>query len=153
MHGLCSEATSSEDFPCWVLLEGREDICVPLCNIINSMLKTAEFPEKWKKSQIRPIPKTSNPTTFKDYRPVSLLFHLGKLSKQVFIDKLRSKLEKIIEPSQFAYQPKLVLMDALIKLQWWFHDRIRQPWYQIRTECGTRFLKSLWQASAWHPIG
>ena len=129
-----SKATSSEDFPCWVSLEGREDICVPLCNIINSMLKTAEFPDKWKKSQIRPIPKTSNPTTFRDYRPVSLLFHLGKLSEQVIIDKLRPKLEKIIEPSQFAYQPKLGTVDALIKLIDDFTAELDNP--------GTRYVQS-----------
>ena len=44
------------------------------------------------------------------------MFHLGKLSEQVITDKLRPKLVKIIEPSKFAYQPKLGTVDALIKL-------------------------------------
>ena len=72
-----TKATTEEDYPTWVSLEGCEDMCIPLTDIINCMLRTNEFPMKWKRSQIRPLPKVSCPTKCKDYRPVSLLFHLG----------------------------------------------------------------------------
>ena len=52
----------------------------------------------------------------KDYRPVSHPFHLGKVCEAANIGKMRSKLEEIIEPSQFAYQPNIGTVDALIKL-------------------------------------
>ena len=87
-----------------------------MTDIVNSMLKSAEFPSKWKRSQIKPIPKVSCPSKLKDYRPVSMLFHLGKLSEQVIIDKMRSKLEIIIDPCQYAYQPNIGTVDALIQL-------------------------------------
>ena len=110
------KSTSTEDFPTWVSVEGKEDICLPLHNIINSMLDTSEFPNMWKRAQIRPIPKIACPSKYKDYRPISILFHLGKLSEEVIINKMRSKLEAEIDPAQFAYQPNIGSVDALIKL-------------------------------------
>ena len=65
---------------------------------------------------------------------MSLLFHLGKLSEQVITDKLRPQLVKIIEPSKFAYQPKLGTVDALIKLI----DDFTAEW----DNPGTRYVQS-----------
>ena len=121
------KSTSSEDFPTWVSLEGIEDVCLPLNNIINSMLSTSEFPSKWKRAQIRPILKVACPSKYKDYRPVSILFHLGKLSEEVIINKMRSKLEDVIEPAQFAYQPHIGTVDALIKLLDDFTSELDNP--------------------------
>ena len=45
---------------------------------------------------------------------MSILFHLGKLSEGVIINKMTSKLEDVIEPAQFAYQPHIGMVDALI---------------------------------------
>ena len=115
-HLNVSKATSEEDFPTWVSVEGREDICTPLQDIINTMLSSLQFPDKWKRAQISPIPKTPHPSKLKDYRPISLLFHLGKLAEDIIIEKLRHKLQLIIEPSQYAYQCKLGTVDALIQL-------------------------------------
>lgn len=43
-------------------------------------------------AQIVPLPITSQPTVYKDYRPISLLFHLGRLVEQVIMNKLKSTL-------------------------------------------------------------
>ena len=56
------------------------------------------------------------PSEYKDYRPISLLFHLRKLAEDVIISKMRGRLDKIIDPSQFAYQSKIGTTDALIQL-------------------------------------
>lgn len=122
-----TKATSVEDFPTWLSLDAKDDICVPVCDIINTMLITTEFPDMWKRAQINPIPKVSSPAQLKDYRPISLLFHLGKLSEEVIINKMRSHLECIIEPSQFAYQPKLGTVDAIIQLLEDFTEQLDKP--------------------------
>ena len=111
-----SKATSMEDFPTWVSSEGHEDICLPLLDILNTMLSINEFPNLWKRAQIKPSPKVSMPTQYKDFRPISLLFHLGKVAEDVIITKLKGKLAEIVDRSQFAYQPKLGTVDALIQL-------------------------------------
>jgi hypothetical protein len=111
-----TKATSGEDYPTWVSLEGREDVSIPLCDILNEMLTSLEYPNMWKRAQVNPIPKTPSPSKFKDCRPISLLFHLGKVAEDVIINKMRGKLEEIIEPHQYAYQHKLGTVDALIQL-------------------------------------
>ena len=38
-----SKATNNEDFPTWISKMGCEDICLPLQNILNSVLSTCEL--------------------------------------------------------------------------------------------------------------
>ena len=76
-----SKSCNSNDFPSWLLGEGREDLCIPLHHhIINTMLNTGEYPDLWKEAEVRPLPKVKTPNNYKDYRPISLLYNLGKLS-------------------------------------------------------------------------
>jgi hypothetical protein len=112
----CTKSTSSEDFPTWISVDGREDMCIPMQDIINCMLATGLYPDKWKQAQVSPLPKVTTPTTFKQYRPISLLFHLGKLAEGVIIDKMSKTIDSLIEPTQFAYRPKLGTTDAILQL-------------------------------------
>ena len=111
-----TKACSSKDFPVWVTKEAKEDLCIPLQHIINTMLDSGEFPDYWKQAEVRPLPKSTKPSQYKDYRPISLLFHLGKLAEQVIIDQMRGKLSEIIKPDQYAYQSKIGTVDALLQL-------------------------------------
>lgn len=71
----CAKTTSTAaDFSAWVYKLGKEDICNSLHNTFNSILSTGEFPDFWKMVQIIPLPKVSQPTVYKDFRPISLLF-------------------------------------------------------------------------------
>ena len=96
--------------------EAKEDLCIPLQHIIDTMLDSGEFPDYWKQAEVRPLPKSTKPSQYKDYRPISLLFHLGKLAEQVIIDQMRGKLSEIIKPDQYAYQSKIGTVDALLQL-------------------------------------
>jgi hypothetical protein len=79
-------------------------------------MTSVEFPRKWKRAQIKPIPKIFAPTQMKDYRPISLLFHLGKLSEEVIINKMKIKQTEIVDINQYAYKPNIGTVDALILL-------------------------------------
>jgi hypothetical protein len=111
-----TKSTSSQDFPSWVSKLGAEDICVPLHNIINSMLTQQKFPSLWKKAEIIPLPKKSTPSQYNDYRPISLLFHLGKICEQVIINKMKGTLSDCIHNNQYAYQPHISTTDALLDM-------------------------------------
>ena len=67
-------------------------------------------------SQIVPIPKVSQPSVCKDFRPISLLFHLGKLAEQVVINKLKGVLSDAIASNQYAYRSKVGTTDAILQL-------------------------------------
>ena len=60
-----SKATSQEDFPTWLSKDGKEDICVPIQDIINSTLTTGQYLYHWKQAQITPIPKVPSPKLYK----------------------------------------------------------------------------------------
>ena len=111
-----TKATSAADFPAWVSKLGKEDICIPLHNIFNCILSTGDFPDFWKMAQIVPLPKVSHPTVYKDFRPISLLFHLGKLAEQVVINKLKGVLCDVIANNQYAYRSKVGTTDAILQL-------------------------------------
>ena len=51
--------------------------------IVNMSIETGIFPEIWKDSIIKPIPKTSNPTELKDLRPVSILPFMSKIMERI----------------------------------------------------------------------
>ena len=109
-----SKSTSTEDFPTWVTKLTVEDICIPITDIINCMLSTSTYPDKWKSAQVVPVPKTSQPTHCKVYRPISLLYRLGKLSEQVIVNKIKPRLDEIIDMNQYAYRTSLGTTDAML---------------------------------------
>jgi hypothetical protein len=111
-----SKTTSKQDFPTWISKNSVEDIAIPLCNIINCMLSTRTYPSLWKVAQIIPLPKAKQPNQLSDYRPVSLLFHLGKIAEQVIINKLQSFLKIHLDNNQFAYQRQRSTTDALLAM-------------------------------------
>ena len=80
-----SKATIQEDFPTRLSKDGKEDICVPKQN---TTLTTGQYPYHLKRAQITSIPEVPTPKLYRDFRPISLLFHMGKLCEQVIVNKL-----------------------------------------------------------------
>ena len=114
-----TKSTNSDDFPPWISKAACEDLCVPVTNILNCMLRTNKYPEIWKQAEIRPIKKIKNPSCPGDYRPISLLHHLGKIAEQVILQRLKSGLGFKLNNNQYAYQQKRSTTDALLHI---IHD-------------------------------
>ena len=114
-----SKCTNSDDWPAWVSKASHEDLCIPVADIFNCMLATNHYPNVWKSAEIRPLKKVKNPETPKDYRPISLLHHLGKLGESVILQRLKMKIEAKLRKNQFAYQQSLSTTDALTSI---IHD-------------------------------
>jgi hypothetical protein len=83
---------------------------------MNTMIDCGEYPDIWKSAEVKPLPKTKQPSKYKDYRPISLLFHLGKLAEQIMINEMWGKLQETIELTQYAYQEKVGTIDAILQL-------------------------------------
>ena len=54
-----------------------------ITHMINSSFKHRIFPSRWKKALIKPLPKSENPTGASDFRPISLLPALSKISEKI----------------------------------------------------------------------
>ena len=107
------KATNSMDFPSWVSKNNAAMICEPMHDIINTILATGKYPSLWKKAEISPIDKVKNPTTYKDRRPILLLFHLGKIAEKAINTLLQNEVEGFT--NQFAYTQTIGTNNALVK--------------------------------------
>ena len=108
-----SKSTSTEDFPTWVSKNNAHLITQPMTNIINTVLKSGHFPRLWKRAEITPLKKVKSPKTFKQLRPISLLFHLGKVTESVISGFIKKELPSL--ENQFAYTRNLSTTDAVVK--------------------------------------
>jgi len=107
------KATTSLDFPSWVTRMCAEDISYPLCTIINHCFVNGVFPNVWKVAEIVPIQKSKTVTSESDFRPISLLWHLGKVVEKAIMHFYAKLVLPGIHPSQFAYQKGKSTVDAL----------------------------------------
>ena len=67
-----------------------EYISSPMVHIINTQTDQEIFSKQWKISRVCPIPKTDNPTSIKDYRPISVLSVLSKVYERVILNQIWS---------------------------------------------------------------
>ncbi|KAI3371619.1 hypothetical protein L3Q82_024188, partial [Scortum barcoo] len=70
----------------------------------------------WKTSRIVPVPKKNRPSELNDFRPVALTSHLMKTLERLFLSLLRPQVQHAQDRLQFAYQPGVVVEDAILYL-------------------------------------
>lgn len=74
--------------------------CGIIKHIINESIQSSIYPEQWKLSKIKPIPKQPNVEELKDLRPISILPALSKVVEKIVCKQLTRYLEsKNILPS------------------------------------------------------
>ena len=101
-----------------MLINTSNSISIPLSIIFNSSLTTGSIPLDWKVSYIKPIPKTSPPSSSpNNYRPISLLSLIGKtMERHIFhliSDHLKSN--NTISDAQFCFRPRYSTECALLQ--------------------------------------
>ena len=64
-----------------------------MVHIINISIDQEIFPKQWRIFRVCAIPKTGNPTSITDYRPISVLSVLSKVYKHVILNQLCSFIE------------------------------------------------------------
>ena len=62
--------------------------------LVNLVIDTGIFPDAWKKATVTPIPKVSNPASYSELRPISILPLPGKLMEQIIHDQVKGFLEE-----------------------------------------------------------
>ena len=108
------KSTNSADYPSWISKNNAHLISKPVTHIINTIISQRIYPAYWKQAEITPLNKVKNPKLFKDMRPISLLFHLGKIAEKILVTIIHTELPLL--PSQYAYTTHLSTTDALVKL-------------------------------------
>ena len=100
--------------------------CLPvlaphLLRIVNTSIVTCAFPESWKVATVVPILKSGDESVPSNFRPISLLSHLSKVTEKVVCDQLSSYLasNNIIYGQQYAYRRCHSTEDAVLDAVDW----------------------------------
>ncbi|KAG7296539.1 hypothetical protein JYU34_020328 [Plutella xylostella] len=91
--GMKSNAKGMDEISLDMIMLTLPQTLTVITKIINKSIQTKVFPEDWKTAKVKPIPKNSNPQSFKELRPISLLPILSKLLEKVVYDQLMKFLE------------------------------------------------------------
>ena len=86
-------STGTDQLPSKYLKLCVNEICSPICHIINSSISNRIFPHQWKVSKISPIPKINHPVEPSDYRPISILPILSKVYEKLIMMQMLAYLE------------------------------------------------------------
>ena len=84
-----TNATGVDDISAFFIKTGIEIALPFITDIINNALKLNYFPNRWKLALIRPIPKTPNPVSPLDFRPISLLPAFSKIYEKILSDQMK----------------------------------------------------------------
>lgn len=87
-------------------------------HIFNFSLLTGSFPTIWKKAQVIPLPKTPNPLSFSQYRPISILPIMSKVLESIVQKQLSTFLNRnnLLSQFQSGFRPGHSTVTALLKV-------------------------------------
>ena len=103
-----------------LLKEHLEDFILILTDIIKSSLQSGKFPDILKNAAVRPLLKKANlPLEEKNYRPMSNLSYLGKLTERAACDQIVDFTSSTgnIENNQSPYSVQHSTESALLKVK------------------------------------
>ncbi|GKV04879.1 hypothetical protein SLEP1_g16976 [Rubroshorea leprosula] len=104
----------------WSTIEGA------ITNFIKEFHKYGRLVRGINASYITLVPKKKNPTTLKEYRPVSMVGSLYKILAKVLANRLRKVIGKVISMTQSAFLEGRQLIDSVLVLNELVHDLKRR---------------------------
>ena len=115
-----TKSCSLDPIPTWLLKESLDVLAPAVTKIINTSITTSTFPSIMKQALVTPLLKKPSLDTeiLKNYRPVSNLSFLSKLTERVIANQLSSHMtvNKQYMPVQSAYRPLHSTETALLKV-------------------------------------
>ena len=90
-----------------------------ITHMINLVVRTSRFPDNQKIARVRPLYKKGEKWNLNNYRPISILTSLSKITEKVLVTQLRFYLENndiILIDSQYGFREKRSTSLAISKL-------------------------------------
>ena len=94
--------------PIFLLKILSEHIATPLCDIINDSFSNGIFPGMMKLAKVVPLYENNSPEDPSNYRPISLLSVLSKITEKLMHTRLYNFLEQhnVLYSLQFGFRSK-----------------------------------------------
>ena len=115
-----SKSCSLDPIPTSLLKQCINELLPSITYIINTSLKSSTFPFSYKHALVTPLLKKSNldPNILKNYRPVSNLPFLSKITEKVVLKQLKEYLDEnnLLPINQSAYKESHSTETALLRI-------------------------------------
>lgn len=108
------KASGPDGISSFILKTFSDELTPAWCPLFQFSVDTCIIPTIWKTSIVIPLPKKSCPQQNDDYRPVALTSIVMKSLERIMVSKLRSEVQHLLDPYQFAYNNGRGTDDALI---------------------------------------
>ncbi len=118
IKGIKTKSMGVDDITVDMLNKSVHYCLYPLTHIINYSISHNEFPDLWKKANVTPIPKLNNPSSCKDFRPISLLCIISKILEKIISKQVITYLTdlNLLNPVQSGYRADHSTATALLKV-------------------------------------
>jgi hypothetical protein len=83
----------------------RSSICFPIWLLFRKSLDSGSYPEILKLSSITPIFKSGDISNVANYRPITIISHIGKLFESLVLNSIQSAVNQIIIDEQHGFRP------------------------------------------------
>ena len=113
-----SKACGQNSIPNRVLKTFKEDLILPIKEIINLSFLQGKFPDILKQAEICPIYKKKDKSLCENYRPISLLSNISKLVERAMHTRIYEFLEmsNALYKLQFGFRNYYSINDALLSI-------------------------------------
>ena len=100
-----NKATGIDTISPRVLKDCASSLTRPLCHLFNLSLSTGVIPQEWKVHLVVPVHKSSDRSSIKNYRPISLLCNTSKVLETLVYNRIITHLLNNITTHQFGFLP------------------------------------------------
>lgn len=116
VKGITSNAEGVDSINLQMLILTLPDTLSVITKMVNLSISSSTFPDLWKISLIRPIPKKENVASLKDLRPISILPCISKILERIVCNQLIKYLEaeNILPQVQSGFRKKHSTATALL---------------------------------------
>lgn len=101
------------------MVRGLSPYCInAITHLINVSLRTGTFPTSWKQGVVIPLPKTHNPASTSQFRPISILPVISKILEKIVSEQLVMFLESegLLPESQSGFRRDFSTCSALLNV-------------------------------------
>lgn len=118
VQALKSNAVGEDGIPLWFVKLILPHFLGTLTHIINYCITSSTFPLLWKRARVTPVAKKSQPLLPSDYRPISILPCLSKISEKILAGQVVRHLESngLLSQYQSGFRANHSCSTAMVKV-------------------------------------